>query len=57
MRRPPRPPETPLLGGELIFRIILVGLSLLIGSFGLFEWALYQGGSEAEARTIAVNVM
>ncbi len=27
-----------------------------MGSFGLFEWALYQGASEAEARTIAVNV-
>ena len=27
-----------------------------MGSFGLFEWALYHGASEAEARTIAVNV-
>ena len=49
-------PETSLLNGELIFRIILVGLLLLIGSFGLFEWALFRGASEAEARTIAVNV-
>ena len=56
MRRPPRPPETALLSGELIFRIIVVGLLLLMGSFGLFEWALYQGASEAKARTIAVNV-
>jgi len=56
MRRPPRPPQTALLNGELIFRIVVVGLLLLIGSFGLFEWALYQGASEAEARTIAVNV-
>jgi cation-transporting ATPase F len=31
-------------------------LLLLIGGFGLFEWALYRGASEAEARTIAVNV-
>ena len=49
-------PDTAILSGELIFRIILVGLLLLMGAFGLFEWALYQGASEAEARTIAVNV-
>ena len=34
----------------------IVGVLLLIGSFGLFEWALQQGASEAEARTIAINV-
>jgi cation-transporting ATPase F len=56
MSRPPRIPGAAILGGELIFRIILVGLLLLVGSFGLFEWALYQGASEDEARTIAVNV-
>ncbi|PHS40385.1 MAG: carbonate dehydratase [Sulfurovum sp.] len=56
MQRPPRAPGTAILSGELIFRIILVGLLLLVGSFGLFEWALQQGASEAEARTIAVNV-
>ncbi len=56
MHRPPRPPGRAILSGELIFRTILVGLLLLIGSFGLFEWALYQGSSVAEARTIAVNV-
>ena len=56
MRRPPRRPDAPILTGELIFRIGLVGLLLLIGSGGLFEWALHRGASEAEARTIAVNV-
>ena len=56
MSRPPRTPDSPILSGELVFRIVLVGLLLLIGSFGLFKWALYQGASEAEARTIAVNV-
>ncbi len=29
---------------------------LLIGSFGLLEWALYHGTSEEQARTIAINV-
>jgi magnesium-transporting ATPase (P-type) len=56
MRRPPRRPDASILSGELIFRILLVGLLLLIGGFGLFEWALYHGASVAEARTIAVNV-
>ena len=56
MGRPPRRPDAPILIGELIFRIGLVGLLLLIGSFGLFEWALQRGASEAEARTIAINV-
>ena len=56
MCRPPRSPGSAILSGELVFRTILVGLLLLVGSFGLFEWALYQGASKAEARTIAVNV-
>lgn len=56
MRRAPRRPDAPILTGELLFRIGLVGLLLLIGSFGLFEWALQRGASEAEARTIAINV-
>ena len=56
MRRLPRTPDTAILSGELIFRIILVGLLLLAGAFGLFEWALFQGASEDKARTIAVNV-
>ena len=56
MQRPPRRPDAPILTGELIFRVFLVGLLLWIGGFGLFEWALYRGASEAEARTIAVTV-
>ena len=56
MAKPPRPPAMPILKGELIFRIFLVGSMLLIGSFGLFEYALHQGASIEEARTIAVNV-
>ncbi len=56
MSRPPRLSAAPILNGELIKRILLVGLLLLVGSFGLFEWALYSSRSEQEARTIAVNV-
>ncbi len=56
MNRPPHNPQTPLLSGELIMRIILVGLMLLAGSFGLFEWQLQHGSSLEAARTGAVNI-
>ena len=56
MQRPPRDPTAPILTGPLQLRIGLVGLLLLAGSFGLFEWALSSGASENEARTVAVNV-
>ncbi len=56
MLRAPRNPAGPIIDGELGLRILSVGLLLLVGSFGLFEWAIYHGASEAEARTIAVNV-
>ncbi len=56
MQRPPRDPKTPILTRELIGRIFLVGTMLLLGSFGLFEWSLAHGASDAEARTVAVNV-
>jgi magnesium-transporting ATPase (P-type) len=56
MDRPPRPPGSPILDMVLLQRILLVGLMLLAGSFGLFEWTLRQGGSLDEARTVAVNV-
>jgi magnesium-transporting ATPase (P-type) len=56
MLRPPRDPESPILSRALLVRILLVGVLLLIGAFGLFEWALSQGLSEDAARTIAVNV-
>ncbi|MBI4998589.1 MAG: cation-transporting P-type ATPase [Rhodocyclales bacterium] len=56
MRRPPRPPAMPVLDRALISRILLVGLLMLAGAFGLFELALRTGRSLAEARTIAVNV-
>jgi Ca2+-transporting ATPase len=56
MQRPPLDPHKPLLTRELVMRIGLVGLLLLAGSFGLFEWELRHGSSVAAARTCAVNV-
>lgn len=56
MERPPRPPNEPILTGALVFRIVLVGVLLLLGSFGLFHYELGRGLSEAAARTTAANV-
>jgi cation-transporting P-type ATPase F len=56
MTRPPRDPKTPILTGVLIWRLFIVGLLLLAGAFGLFEWELMTGATVAEARTVAVNV-
>jgi Ca2+-transporting ATPase len=56
MHRLPRDPTSPILSTALICRIVLVGVLLLIGAFGLFEWELSHGESEAAARTVAVNV-
>jgi magnesium-transporting ATPase (P-type) len=56
MQRPPRPPGTAILSGALVWRIVLVSVLLLAGSFGLFMLELAQGHTLAEARTVAVNV-
>ncbi|MEW5789646.1 MAG: HAD-IC family P-type ATPase [Pseudomonadota bacterium] len=56
MRRPPRPPAAPLLDRVLVWRIVLVGVLMLLGSFGLFLLELERGASLAEARTVAANV-
>lgn len=56
MQRPPHDPRRPILSRRLLLRIGVVGILLLTGSFGLFGWALANGASEAQARTIAVNV-
>ncbi len=56
MLRPPRDPAIPILTGQLISRIMLVGSMLLLACFGLFQWELTAGATLAEARTVAVNV-
>ncbi|MDJ0912970.1 MAG: cation-transporting P-type ATPase [Desulfobacterales bacterium] len=56
MERAPRDPTLPMLTGEMIFRIFFVGFLMLVGGFGLFEWAELRGVEIDRARTIAVNV-
>jgi cation-transporting ATPase F len=56
MGRPPRRPNAALLDRRLALRVLLVGVLMLLGAFGLFEWKLAQGAGLQEARTMAVNV-
>ncbi|MGB5965342.1 MAG: cation-transporting P-type ATPase [Sulfurimonadaceae bacterium] len=57
MKRPPRDPKEPLLSAFLIWRILLVSLILMVGTFGLFVWYRDLGSSLEEARTVAVNTL
>ena len=57
MKRPPRSPDAPILSRELLMRILIVGLLILIGAFGLYEWELGRGATVSAARTVAVNVV
>ena len=64
MKRPPRPPNTPILGGFVIVRTVLVGLLMAACAVGLFLWEYWtdvsrQGHTLAlrEAQTMAVTTV
>ena len=57
MRRPPRPPDRPILTFALFMRSGLVCLIMLGGAYWLFFGVLRRGGSLAEARTTVINVI
>lgn len=56
MSRKPRDPRKPILTPSVIVRITIVSVLLCIGSFVLYGWATGDGATQAQARTIAVNV-
>ena len=56
MRRAPRAPNQPILDRVVIGRIVLVGIIMLAGAFGLFVRWQALTGSDALARSVAVNV-
>jgi magnesium-transporting ATPase (P-type) len=57
MRRPPRPPDQPLLSGLLVWRIVLVSLLFVAGTFGIFFWAIERELGIETARTMVVNTI
>ena len=57
MQRPPRSHREALLGGGLLWHIVLVAGLFLTGVFSMYEYAIMQGYSESLARTIAMNTL
>jgi len=56
MDYPPREPNSPILTGILILRILGVSFLMLAAVFSIFVWQKQQGYPLAEARTVAVNL-
>jgi Ca2+-transporting ATPase len=57
MKFPPRRPNSPIITKDLIIQIVIVSVCILISAYGLFEWAVSDGSTVEEARTIAVNTI
>ncbi|MGU9980730.1 HAD-IC family P-type ATPase [Phreatobacter sp. HK31-P] len=57
MARPPRPRETPILSGALVWHVVLVALLFLAAVFGIFTYAVDRGYPLALAQTMAMNML
>jgi magnesium-transporting ATPase (P-type) len=57
MRRPPRQRDEPLLGGALVWQIVLVSAVFLAAVFGMFFYATDRGYPLPLAQTIAMNML
>lgn len=57
MRRPPRSPAEPLLGGALLWHIVLVSLLFLCGVYGIYQYAIGRGYPVELARTLVMNTL
>ncbi|MDI7275033.1 MAG: HAD-IC family P-type ATPase [Anaerolineae bacterium] len=56
-RRPPRDPEEGVLTPLMVWRTVLVGLILLVGTLGVFTWQLRGDPDLTRARTMALTTM
>ncbi|MCE6960848.1 cation-transporting P-type ATPase [Cereibacter sphaeroides] len=57
MARPPRRRDAPILSGELVWHVVLVGSLFLAAVFGMFTYALDRGYPLPLAQTIALNTL
>ncbi len=57
MQRPPRPRGAPLLGGELVWHIVLVSALFVFAVFGVYSYAVDKGYVPDLARTMALNTL
>lgn len=57
MGRLPRPRHTPILSGELVWRVLLVALLFFAAVFGVFTYAVDRGYPLELAQTMALNML
>jgi calcium-translocating P-type ATPase len=57
MARPPRPRNTPILSGSLVWHVVLVAFLFLAAVFGIFTYAIDRGYSLPMAQTMAMNTL
>ncbi len=57
MRRPPRPPDEPIISPYLLWRIVFVSVLIAVASAGLFLYWHGEADDLERARTIAVNTL
>jgi len=57
MLRPPHNPNTSILSGFLVWRIVFVALLMMGGGFALYSWETMQGSSIELSRTAVVNML
>jgi len=57
MQTPPRPPNQPLLTGDILWRIGIISLVNWAVTFGMFEWMQGRTEEPALARTMAVHTL
>jgi Ca2+-transporting ATPase len=56
MKRPPRPPEEPLITGAAFARVMWIGVAMAAGTLALFAWELKTGTPIRHAQTEAFTV-
>ncbi len=57
MARPPRDPKAPLLSPLVAWRTTFVTALFVVAMLGGYQWELLNGGSPAEARTVAMDTL
>jgi magnesium-transporting ATPase (P-type) len=57
MARPPRPRAAPILSGELVWHVVLVGGLFTAAVFAVFSYAIGKGYPLALAQTMAMNTL
>ena len=57
MRRPPRGRHEPLLGGALVWHVVLVAMLFSAAVFGIFAYAIGRGHELELAQTLALNTL